>query len=179
MTEQKKYQIKTLIPETSLRARITELASEISADYAGKEVTGICVLNGSFIFFSDVIREVDLPMTCEFLGVSSYGKQTVSSGEVKITLDIHEPLENRHIIVFEDIVDSGLTLSYIINALKVRKPASIKICSLLFKPQSLKTDITVDYVGFKIGPEFVVGYGLDHAGKHRGLPYIGVIEEAH
>jgi hypoxanthine phosphoribosyltransferase len=118
-------------------------------------------------------------MTCEFLGVSSYGNKMVSSGEVKVTLDINEPLENRHVIVFEDIVDSGLTLSYIMNSLKARRPASIKSCSLLLKPDNLKTEIDIDYLGFKIGKEFVVGYGIDFAGKFRGLPYIGYIEHGH
>jgi hypoxanthine phosphoribosyltransferase len=170
---------KILIPEAKLQARITELATEISADYAGREITAICVLKGSFIFFSDLIRQLDLPMTCEFLGVSSYGNKMVSSGEVKVTLDITEPLVNRHVIIFEDIVDSGLTLSYIMDTLRARKPASLKSCSLLVKPDSLKTPIEVDYLGFKIGKEFVVGYGIDYAGKFRGLPHIGYLEYEH
>jgi hypoxanthine phosphoribosyltransferase len=177
--EQKNKQPKVLIPEVKLQARITELAQEINHDYRGKEITAICILKGSFIFFSDIIRKLDLPMTCEFLGVSSYGSKMVSSGEVKITLDINEPLENRHVIIFEDIVDSGLTLSYIMNTLRARKPASIKSCSLLLKPDSLKIETDVDYLGFKIGKEFVVGYGIDFAGKFRGLPYIGYIEHGH
>src|SRR5690349_3446892 len=106
---------KVLIPEVKLQARIAELAHEINHDFRGKEVTAVCVLKGSFVFFSDMIRHLEFPMTCEFLGVSSYGNKTVSSGEVKVTLDINEPLENRHVIIFEDIVDSGLTLSYIMN----------------------------------------------------------------
>lgn len=168
-----------LIPEVKLQARIAELAQEINHDYRGKEVTAICILKGSFIFFSDIIRKFEFPMTCEFLGLSSYGNKMVSSGEVKVTLDINEPLENKHVIVFEDIVDSGLTLSYILSSLRARKPASIKSCSLLLKPDSLKTEVDVDYLGFKIGNEFVVGYGIDFAGKHRGLPYIGYIEHGH
>ncbi len=170
---------KILIPEVKLQKRIAELAHEISADYQGKEITAICILKGSFIFFSDLIRQLDLPMTCEFLGVSSYGNKMVSSGEVKITLDINEPLAGRHVLVVEDIVDSGLTLTYIMDALRARKPASIKSCSLLLKPDSLKTPIDVDYVGFKIGNEFVVGYGIDYAGKFRGLPHIGFVEYGH
>jgi hypoxanthine phosphoribosyltransferase len=170
---------KVLIPEAKLQARIAELAQEISQDYAGREITAICVLKGSFIFFSDLIRQIDLPMTCEFLGVSSYGNKMVSSGEVKVTLDITEPLVNRHVIIFEDIVDSGLTLSYIMDTLRARKPASLKSCSLLLKPDSLKTPIEVDYLGFKIGKEFVVGYGIDYAGKFRGLPHIGCLEYEH
>lgn len=170
---------KILIPEVKLQARLTELADEILHDYKDKEIVAVCILKGSFVFFSDLIRKIDLPMSCEFLGVSSYGNKMVSSGEVKVTLDINEPLENKHVIVFEDIVDSGLTLSYIMNALRARKPASLKSCSLLLKPESLKTEVNVDYLGFKIGNEFVVGYGIDYAGKFRGLPYIGYVEHEH
>jgi len=177
--ELKSKQPAVLIPEVKLQARITELAQEINHDYRGREVTAICILKGSFVFFSDIIRRLEFPMTCEFLGVSSYGNKMVSSGEVKVTLDINEPLENRHVIVFEDIVDTGLTLSYIMNSLRARRPASLKSCSLLLKPESLKTETDVDYLGFKIGKEFVVGYGIDFAGKFRGLPYIGYIEHGH
>jgi hypoxanthine phosphoribosyltransferase len=171
--------LKPLIPEVKLQARVAELAHEIRHDYAGKEVVAICVLKGSFIFFSDLIRNLDLPLVCEFLGVSSYGNKMVSSGEVKVTLDLNEPIEGKHVIVVEDIVDSGLTLSFIMNMLRARKPASVKSCALLFKPESLKIDIDIDYVGFKIGKEFVVGYGVDLAGKYRGLPYIGYVEHGH
>lgn len=177
--EQNNKQPKVLIPEVKLQARVAELAQEINHDYRGKEITAVCILKGSFVFFSDVIRHLESPMTCEFLGVSSYANKMVSSGEVKVTLDINEPLENKHVIVFEDIVDSGLTLSYIMNTLRARKPASIKSCSLLLKPDNLKTEIDIDYLGFKIGREFVVGYGIDFAGKFRGLPYIGYIEHGH
>jgi hypoxanthine phosphoribosyltransferase len=170
---------KVLIPEVKLQARVQEIAHEINHDYRGRSIVAICILKGSFIFFSDIIRHLDLPLSCEFLGVSSYGSKMVSSGEVKVTLDINEPLEGKHVIVFEDIVDSGLTLNYLMDMLRSRKPASLKSCSLLLKPDSLKTDIQVDYTGFKIGKEFVVGYGLDHAGKFRGLPYIGYIEHEH
>ena len=172
-------QPKVLIPEVKLRSRLMELAHEINQDYAGRDVVAVCILKGSFIFFSDMIRLLEFPLTCEFLGLSSYGNKMVSSGEVKVTLDINEPLEGRHVIVFEDIVDSGLTLSYIMNSLKARKPASLKSCSLLFKPDSLKTNVDIDYLGYKIGKEFVVGYGIDFAGKFRGLPYIGYIEHGH
>jgi hypoxanthine phosphoribosyltransferase len=177
--DEQKKQPKILIPEVKLQSRVAELAQEINRDYRDKEVTAVCILKGSFIFFSDIIRHLESPMTCEFLGVSSYGNKMVSSGEVKVTLDINEPLEGKHVIVFEDIVDTGLTLTYIMNALKARRPASIKSCSLLVKPECLKTEIDVDYVGFKIGKEFVVGYGIDFAGKFRGLPYIGYIEHGH
>ena len=167
---------KVLIPEAKIKERIHDLASEISFDYRGKDVTAICVLKGSFVFFADLIREIDLPMACEFMGLSSYGNKTTSSGEVKVTLDLTEPLSGKHVIIIEDIVDSGLTMQYLLNNLNARKPASLKVCSLLFKPEQLKSDIKLDYVGFKLGSEFVVGYGLDHAGRYRQLPYIGVIE---
>lgn len=171
--------LKILIPEVRLQQRLTELALEISQDYRGREIVAICILKGSFIFFSDLIRKLDLPMTCEFLGVSSYGNKMVSSGEVKVTLDLNEPIENKHVIVIEDIVDSGLTLSYIMSTLAARRPASLKSCTLLFKPDALKIEVEPHYVGFKIGNEFVVGYGVDYAGKHRGLPYIGYFEHGH
>jgi hypoxanthine phosphoribosyltransferase len=170
---------KLLIPEARIRARIEEIAQEINQDYQDKEIVAICVLKGSFIYFSDLIRAIDVPLSCEFLGVSSYGNRTVSSGEVKITLDMNEPLENKHVLIIEDIVDSGLTLSFILNMLKARRPASIKTSALLVKTENLQIDVPVDYPGFKIGKEFVVGYGIDHAGKHRGLPDICVIENAH
>jgi hypoxanthine phosphoribosyltransferase len=172
-------QPRILIPAVKLKNRIEEMGQEISSDYSGKEIVAICVLKSSFIFYSDLIRHIDLPVTCEFLGVSSYGSKTVSSGEVKLTLDLNHPIENKHVLVVEDIVDSGLTLNYIINLLKARKPASLRTCSLLIKPDSLKIDVPVDYVGFRIGPEFVVGFGMDYAGKYRGLPYIGYLEHGH
>lgn len=168
-----------LIPELRLQSRVKELGAQISQDYAGKEITFICVLKGSFIFFSDLIRNVEVPLTCEFLGLSSYGNQTHSSGEVKVTLDMNEPLEGKHVIVVEDIVDTGLTLNYLLNALKARRPASLKTCVLLVKPECIKTEVEMNYVGFQIGKEFVVGYGVDYAEKYRGLPYIGYLENEH
>lgn len=170
---------KILIPEVKLQSRIAEIAQEINHDYHGKEITAVCILKGSFIFFSDMIRRLDSPLTCEFLGVSSYGNKQVSSGEVKVTLDINEPLNGRHVLIFEDIVDTGLTLKYITDQFRARKPASLKTCSLLMKPDSLKTEVEVDYLGFNVGPEFIVGYGIDYAGRFRELPYIGYIQHEH
>lgn len=179
MSDFKNIEPKILIPEIKIEARIAELAAQISNDYIGQDVTAICVLKGSFIFFSDILRKLDLTVHTEFLAVSSYGDKRVSSGEVKMMLDINDPLEGKHVILFEDIVDTGLTLSYLINNLRARRPASLRTCSLLFKPESMKIDVPIDYVGFKIGSEFVVGYGLDYAGKFRGLPYIGYLEQGH
>ena len=177
--DQDSKQVQVFISEVKLKARVLELAEEINKTYAGKEIVAICVLKGSFIFFSDLIRGLTIPLSCEFMGVSSYGNKMVSSGEVKLTLDINEPLEGKHVVVVEDIVDSGLTLTYIMNMLKARKPASLKSCALLFKPEALKTPIDVDYVGFRIGREFVVGYGVDYAGKYRELPFIGLLQHEH
>lgn len=170
---------KILIPESKIKQRIQDLGSEITFDYRGKEVTAVCVLKGSFIFFADLIRKIELPLSCEFVGMSSYGEKTTSSGEVKVTLDLNEPIQGKHVIIIEDIVDSGLTMQYIINMLKTRKPASLRVCSLLVKPESIKADIEIDYVGFRIGKEFVVGYGLDYANRFRHIPYIGVLESEH
>jgi len=179
MPTKMKTEPKVLIPEIKLQARIKELAQEINQDYQGREVVAICILKGSFMFYSDLIREIELPMSCEFLGLSSYGGQTITSGEVKVTLDINEPLNGKHVIVFEDIVDSGYTLRYVMSMLRTRGPASIKVCSLLYKPDSLKAEVQLDYVGFKMGNEFVVGYGLDYNEKYRTLPFIGYIENEH
>ncbi len=169
---------KVLIPEVKLEDRIAELAQEIEFDYRNRELTAICVLKGSFIFFSDLIRQIKLPLSCEFMGVSSYGASTKSSGEVKLTLDLADSVQGKHLLIIEDIVDTGLAVQYLVNTLSARKPASVKVAALLWKPDSMKCDVKVDYVGFKMGPEFVVGYGLDHAGRYRQLPYIGVIENA-
>ena len=179
MTHKAPQEPKVLIPEVKLQQRVRELANEINHDYQGEEITAICILKGSFVFFSDLIRHLEIPMTCEFLGLSSYGNQKVSSGEVKVTLDLNEPLENKHVVVFEDIVDTGLTLQYILSSMAARRPASLKTCSLLLKPSKLLAPVTIDYVGFKIEDEFVVGYGIDYAEKFRGLPYVGYIENEH
>lgn len=167
---------KVLISEAQIQQRIQELAQEITEHYHGKPLTVLAILKGSFIFFADLIRAIDLPLHCEFMGVSSYGAKAVSSGEVKVTLDLTEPLHGKHVLIVEDIVDSGITLQYLMNHLKARKPASMRVCTLLFKPQSLVCDLKLDYTGFKIGSEFVVGYGLDYAERFRQLPYIGILE---
>ena len=168
-----------LIPEVRIQSRIRELAQQINNDYQDEEVTAICVMKGTFIFFADLIRELEIPLTCQFLGLSSYGSATRSSGEVKVNLDLTEPLLDQNVLIVEDIIDSGLTMNFLLNMLRTRNPASIRVCSLLLKPDKLKIPLEVDYTGFKIKDEFVVGYGLDHDEKYRGLPYIGYIEEKH
>lgn len=170
---------KVLISEKRIAERVEELAQEIKNDYGDQEIVAICILKGAFVFFSDVLRHLDLPVKCEFMAVSSYGDKRVTSGEVKLTLDIHDPLQGKHVLIFEDIVDSGTTLQYLLNVIKARKPASIKVCTLLLKPTSVKHEVQLDYIGFRIGPEFVVGYGMDDAGKYRGIPYLGYLEPEH
>lgn len=168
--------LRVFITEKEIQKRIDELSERINHDYADKNLVAICILKGGVVFFVDMIRKIRVPLTCEFLAVSSYGSEKQSSGEVKLVFDVQFPLHGRHVLVFEDIVDSGVTLNYLLNLLKAREPASLKVCSLLFKPQSLKTDVRPDYYGFEIGNEFVVGYGLDYAGHYRGTPYVGVLE---
>jgi hypoxanthine phosphoribosyltransferase len=168
--------IDVLISREQIAKRIREIGQEITEDFQGKELTMICVLKGSFMFFADLLREIKLPIRCEFLSVSSYGDNKTSSGEVKMVLDLSTPLDGKNVIIVEDIVDSGLTLKFIKDLLAVRNPASLKTCTLLEKPEALKTEIEVDYTGFEIGNEFVVGYGLDYAQRYRELPYIGVVK---
>ena len=167
---------KVLFSEVRIRQRLQEIATQINHEYRGKEVVAIAILKGSFIFFADLIRLLDMPLSCEFMGVSSYGASTVSSGEVKVTLDLTEPVQGKHLLIIEDIVDTGLTMKYILDSLSARKPASLRSVAMLLKPESLKIDLDIDYIGFRIGPEFVIGYGLDYAGRYRQLPYIGVLE---
>ena len=173
-----KGNIRVLISEEQIRRRVKELASEINTRFAGQELTMICVLKGSFLFFADLVRELKVPVRCEFISVSSYGNAKTSSGEVKVALDISAPLDGKNIIIVEDIVDTGLTLKYIREMLQIRNPASLACCALLQKPDALKVDVKVEYVGFPIGNEFVIGYGLDYAQRYRELPYIGVLESA-
>ncbi len=170
-----KVQIKELVSAGKIESRIRELGKEISQAYAGKELTVICVLKGSFIFCADLVRAISVPVKCEFISCSSYGNARTTSGEVKLALDISTPLDGKHVLIVEDIVDSGLTLKYIRELFAVRHPASIACVALLQKPEALKVDIKVEHVGFQIGNEFVVGYGLDYAQSYRELPYIGIL----
>ena len=150
--------------------RLEEMAGEINRDYAGKELMLISVLRGSFVFMADLTRKITLPCTVDFLAVSSYGKGTTSSGQVQITKDLSDDIEGK------DILDSGNTLSYLMKLLRARHPASIRLCTLLDKPERRVVPVEVDYVGFTIPDEFVVGYGLDYAEKYRNLPYIGILK---
>ena len=169
---------RVLFTEEALRTRVAELAAQIDRDYAGKEPLLISVLRGSFVFMADLVRQIHLPCTVDFMSVSSYGSGTTSSGQVKITKDLSESIEGRDIIVVEDILDSGNTLSYLFRLLQARHPASVRLCTLLDKPSRRTKPITADYTGFTVDDLFVVGYGLDYAEKYRNLPYIGVLKPA-
>ena len=164
-----------LFSQEEIAAKVKEVGAKISEDYAGKELVLVSVLKGSVVFFSDLIRAMDIPLEIEFMAISSYGNSIRSSGEVKVVKDTDKSLENRHVILVEDIIDTGLTLSYIKNMLERRAPASLKICALLDKPDRLQVDIEADYVGFKIPNKFVIGYGLDYAQKYRNMPDVCVL----
>lgn len=168
--------IRVLISEEDVDKRICEIGERISKDYEGKQVHLICVLKGGVFFMCELAKRISIPVSLDFMSVSSYGADTKSSGVVKIVKDLDEPLEGKDVIIVEDIIDSGRTLYYLIDMLKKRHPESIRLCTLLDKPDRRVKEVNVDYVGFNIPDEFVVGYGLDYAQKYRNLPYIGVVE---
>ena len=168
--------IRVLLSEEEVDARIQEVADVINRDYEGKEVHMICVLKGGVFFMCELAKRITRPVTLDFMSVSSYGSDTKSSGVVKIIKDLDEPLEGKNVIIVEDIIDSGRTLAYLIEVLKQRNPASIRLCALLNKPDRREVEVQIDYLGFDIPDEFVVGYGLDYAQKYRNLPFIGVVE---
>ena len=165
-----------LFSEEQLKTRVAEIAAQIDQDYEGKEPLLISILRGSFVFMADLVRQIHVPCTVDFMAVSSYGSGTVSSGQVKIVKDLSEPIEGKDILVVEDILDSGNTLSYLLKLLEARHPASIRLCTLLDKPERRTKPVAVQYSGFSIPDEFVVGYGLDYNEKYRNLPYIGVLK---
>ena len=169
--------IRILIPEQEVDAKVKKIGEKISEDYAGKSVHLICVLKGGVYFTCELAKRITVPVSLDFMSVSSYGAGTESSGVVKIIKDLDEPLAGKHVLIVEDIIDSGRTLSYLIEILKQRNPADIRICTLLDKPsRRVKKEVVVDYTCFSIPDEFVVGYGLDYDQKYRNLPYIGVVE---
>ena len=170
--------IRVLLTEEDVNARISEIAARINEDYEGKSVHLICILKGGVFFTCELAKRLTVPVTLDFMSVSSYGSGTVSSGVVKIVKDLDEPLEGKEVLIVEDIIDSGRTLAYLIQVLMQRNPASIRLCTLLDKPERrVKKQVTVDYTCFTIPDEFVVGYGLDYDQRYRNLPYIGVIEQ--
>ena len=164
-----------LIDEASLQGRISELGAEVSADYAGRDLLLVGVLKGAVFFMADLMRELSVPCEIDFMAISSYGAATDSSGVVRILKDLDINVSDRHVLVVEDIIDSGLTLSYRMRNLKARKPATLEVCALLTKPERREIDVPVRYVGFEIPNRFVIGYGLDFAERYRNLPYVAVL----
>lgn len=167
--------LSTYISEEQIQSKVKELGTVLTKQFQGKEVVAVCVLKGSFVFYSDLVRHIQSDVTCEFFGVSSY-QGTQSSGEVKVTLDLANPVEGKHVLLVEDIVDTGLTMNYLKNAILSRMPASLTTVALLEKPEALKVPCQIDHVGFKIPNDFVVGYGLDYQGYYRNLPFIAQVQ---
>jgi len=171
-----KENVNILISEEKVQKRVLEIAEQISKDFEGEDVTLVCILKGAVMFMVDLARKISRNVEFDFMDVSSYGDRTESSGNIKINKDLQNPIEGKNIIIVEDIIDSGRTLNYLYRYLKDKKPASLKICTLLDKPERRVFDIKVDYTGFTIPDEFIVGYGLDYAEKYRNLPYIGILK---
>jgi hypoxanthine phosphoribosyltransferase len=167
-----------LVQPDDLQHRVRELGAEITRDYAGREPLLVCVLKGAVFFLSDLMRAIELPCEVDFMAVASYGSATQSSGVVRILKDLDAVIAGRDVIIVEDIVDSGLTLQYLLRNLKARDPASLAVCALLTKPERLEVDLSPRYVGFEIPNRFAVGYGLDHAERYRNLPYVAALKEA-
>ena len=168
--------IRVMISEEEVDAKIRELGEKISEKFAGEEVHLICILKGSVFFVCELAKRITLPVTIDFMQVSSYGAETKSSGVVRLSKDLDEPLQGKNVIIVEDIIDSGRTLSYLLEILAKRGPKSMKLCTLLDKPDRRVREVKVDYTGFVIPDEFIAGYGLDYAQKYRNLPYIGIVE---
>lgn len=169
--------VRTLITAEEIQQKLAEMGREITADYRGRDLLVVGVLKGAFMVMADLARHIDLPVEFDFMAVSSYGASTQTSGVVRILKDLDQEIAGRNVLIVEDIIDSGLTLNYLMKSLRVRKPASLEVAALLVKEGIQRVPLDVRYVGFRIGPEFVVGYGLDYAGKYRNLPYVGVLEE--
>jgi len=167
---------RVLVDEQQIAAKVAEIAETISRDYAGKDPVLVAVLNGAVVFLSDLIRRLRIPVTIDFVKWSSYGDSTRSSGVVRILKDLDESIEGRHVLVVEDIIDTGLTLHYLLENLRSRAPASVKVVALLDKPSRRRVKVRIDYPGFDVPDAFVVGYGLDYAGRYRHLPYVGVLK---
>lgn len=164
-----------MISQEQLAKRIGEMGRQITEDFAGKDLLCVGILKGAVPFFTALIQQIRLPLEVDFICVSSYGKKTTSSGTVRMALDILQPIEGKHVLLIEDVIDTGVTFSYLLDTLKVRKPASLNIATLLIKPKKLKCDLDVNYSGFEIGNEFVVGFGLDYAEKYRNMPHIAIL----
>ena len=165
----------TLVEAAALQARVRELGAEISRDYEGRDLLLVCVLKGAVFFLSDLMRAITVPCEVDFMAVASYGSATDSSGVVRILKDLDAPIENRDVLIVEDIVDSGLTLHYLLRSLRARNPATVEVCALLTKPDRRKVDLPTRYVGFSIDNRFAIGYGLDHDEHWRNLPYVAAL----
>ena len=168
--------IRELISEEDVAKKIAEMGAQISKDYEGESVYLLCILKGGVFFTTELAKHITVPVTIDFMSVSSYGGETTSSGIVRIVKDLDTPIEGKNVLIAEDIIDTGRTLAYLMEHLKQRKPKSLKLCTLLDKPDRRVSDVAVDYKGFEIPDEFVVGYGMDYDQKYRNLPYIGVVE---
>ncbi len=167
----------TLVSRDDLLRRVAELGEEINRDYEGRELMMVGVLKGAVLFLADLMRHLSVPCEVDFMAISSYGSQTDSSGVVRILKDLDAPIEDRHVLIVEDIIDSGLTLQYLMRNLKARNPASLEVCSLLTKPERLRVDLSPRYVGFEIPNRFAIGYGLDHAQRYRNLEYVAALRD--
>jgi hypoxanthine phosphoribosyltransferase len=168
--------VESLFSAEQIERRVRELGADITRDLAGRSPTLVCVLKGSFVFAADLARAIDLPLRVEFLGVRSYGEGTETSGVVQITQDLAHPIERADVLLVEDIIDTGLTIAHLMNLLRTRGPASVRVCTLLHKPARARVQVPIDYVGFTVEDRFLVGYGLDFSEMYRNLPYIGVLE---
>lgn len=167
----------TLVSREDLRLRVAALGAEISRDYEGRELVMVGVLKGAVLFLADLMRNIDVPCEIDFMAVSSYGSQTDSSGVVRILKDLDSPIQDRHVLIVEDIIDSGLTLHYLMRNLRAREPATLEACALLTKPDRLRIELSPKYVGFEIPNRFAIGYGLDHAQRYRNLDYVAALHE--
>jgi hypoxanthine phosphoribosyltransferase len=176
MSEAARAPLRTLLSSEQIQVRVRELGAQITRDYRGQSLVVLCVLKGSFVFAADLARAIDLPLRIDFLGVQSYGNDTTTSGVVQITQDLTRPVEGDDVLIVEDIVDTGLTLAYLLEQLQARHPRSLKVCALLHKPARMQKPVAVDYLGFTIEDVFVVGYGLDCAQHYRNLPHIAVLQ---
>ncbi len=166
----------TLVSSEELKRRVAELGEEVSSDYEGRDLFMVGVLKGAVLFLADLMRSLTVPCEVDFMAVSSYGSQTDSSGVVRILKDLDAPIEGRHVLIVEDIIDSGLTLHYLMRNLRARNPASLEVCALLTKPERLRVDLSPRYVGFEIPDRFAIGYGLDHAQRYRNLDYVAALQ---
>jgi hypoxanthine phosphoribosyltransferase len=173
------YTTEVYITEAVIAQRVQAIANTINKDYANMELTVVCVLKGAFVFCADLIKKIQLPLQLDFVAVSSYGNLQQSSGKVKVEMDLSTNIEGKHVLLVEDIVDTGLTIHFLKGWLWSRNPASLKLASLLYKPNNLKHEVEIDYLAFEIEDKFVIGYGLDYAGRYRELPFIGILNAGH